>query len=503
MSESPSTFGHIIKGQEVLIGEVNERRNPANHDEVVAKYHDGTPEILQQAVASAREAFESWSQIPRSDRGRIIGRAAAILATPEWKEQFATAMIDEIGKTTAGARGEVLKTQKILAHMAGLGTHTPDQVIHPDQPGVDMHTKTKPVGVAALITPFNFPAAVPAWKIVPALIAGCTVVVKPSPAAPMTSALLMELFKEAGVPDGVINLVRGGPQIARLLVEHPDVKSLSFTGSTEAGKNLYRLAANREPPLDPRHMTFEMGGQNALVVLENSDIERAVDAAVNGGFFGEGQRCTATSRLVLEEDIYDEFIGDLRRRIKSLKIGPGRNPENEVGPLISEEALKAVIAAVESSVYNGMNLVCGGERLADGDLVRGHFMQPTLLEGDPEHHGHLALREEIFGPVMGVCSVKNLDEAIAVVNGVRHQHAASIFTNDLRAAHEFAERAEVGMVHINNSTIGGDAQAPFGGLGGATSLGQREMGLRCMDIFLADTTVDINWRGAALGRGAR
>lgn len=503
MPESPQTFGHIINGQEILEGELQERRNPADHDEIVAQYYDGKQDILNQAVTSARKAFEKWSEVPRADRGRIIGRAAALLGTAEWQDRLAHAMIDEIGKTMAGARGEAVKTRKILEHMAGLGTHTPDQVIHADQPGVHMYTSTRPVGVAGLITPFNFPAAVPAWKLAAALVAGCTAVIKPSPAAPVTSALLMQLFKEAGVPDGVINLVRGGPQIARLLVENPDVKALSFTGSTQAGKSLYRLAANREPPLDPRHMTFEMGGQNALVVLENSDIERAVDAAVNGGFFGEGQRCTATSRLVLEKDIYEEFMGSLRRRTAALKIGPGRDPANEVGPLVSEEALQTVIDAVRHSVENDMDLVCGGDRLADGDLVKGHFMRPAVLGGDPEDPGHLALREEIFGPVMGVCGVKNLDEAIEVVNGVRHQHAASIFTDDLRTAHEFAERAKVGMVHVNNPTIGGDAQAPFGGLGGDTSLGQREMGLRCMNIFLADQTVDINWSGASLGRGAR
>lgn len=514
MSEHLAVLGHFINGQGVFKGRTLERRNPADMTEVVVGYHDGTSSILNNAIDSARDAFPGWAALTRRDRAEVISRAAANLDTTEWRGQFIDAMIAEIGKTTAGAIGEVEKTRRVLNHMAGLGTHTPDKKPHPDQQNVLMYTQTEPVGVAGIVTPFNFPLAVPAWKIAPALIAGCTVVVKPSPAAPITSSLLTQLLakamretpavQKAGVGPGVINLVHGGPEIVRQLVEHPDISAVSFTGSTQAGKSILRWAINREPPLDPRHFVAEMGGQNALVVLRDGNIDEAVKAAINGAFFGEGQRCTATSRFVVDEPVYDKFMEKLLARTEKLKVGPGSNPENEIGPLVSEQALLKVINQISQCVLKGMELVCGGHCLTEHGLDRGNFIQPTILKGDPFNEEHIALREEIFGPVAGVCTVDGLDKALKVVNEtVSHRHAASVFTRDLDSAFTFAKEARVGMVHVNNPTLGGDAQAPFGGLGGDTSFGPREMGTDCMLPFTVDKTVDINYGGTSLGRGAR
>lgn len=362
-------FGHQIGDKEIYEGEIAERQNPADEREVVSKYHVGTKSTMNRAVESAGKAFPAWSQTTRRDRAEAIAHAATLLDTPEWTEKLASAMVDEIGKTMAGARAEVGKTVRILRHMAGLGTHTPDDVIHADQKGVHMYTSTKPVGIAGIVTPFNFPAAVPAWKIAPALIAGCTVVLKPSPAAPRTSALLVDLFreginrvtalKEGGIGPGVLNMVHGGVDTVEALVQHSDVKAVSATTSTEAGKNILRMAMNREPPLDPRHFVAEMGGQNALVLLRDGNVNQAVEAAIIGAFMGEGQRCTATSRLVIEEGVKDEFTEKLLERMRGIKVGPGKNPASKMGPVVSKQALKAILHAVKTSWENGMKLLHG------------------------------------------------------------------------------------------------------------------------------------------------
>lgn len=503
MAQRTDILYPIVNGKKVRRGEIVERRNPADTREVVARYRDGTPDVVDRAVEAARNAFPAWSKLPRPARGRMVLKAAALLDTPKWQARFLDAMIDEIGKTTGGAVGEVMKTIKILEYMGGLGTHTYDDVVYADQLGVHMYTKKRPVGVAAVVGPFNFPAAVPNWKLAPALVAGCTTVFKPSPAAPRTSMLIMDLFRAVGVPPGVINLVHGGPDIVRRLIEHPDVQAVSFTGSTEAGTNVSNWAVNRPGrKIDHRHITCEEGGQNALVVLKDANLDEAADAAVMGGLT-DGQRCTATSRLVVEDEVYDDYIERVLARTRGLTIGPGRNPANKVGPLVSGQALESVLRAIETSKANGMRLLYGGEQISDGDLQHGYFVQPTLLEGDPDNEKHLALRDEIFGHVVGTCRVANLAEAIRVTNLVSHRHAASIYTDSVSAMHEFEEGVLAGMVHFRNPTVGGDPQAAFGGMGGDTSRGNREMGPDCMNTYLWDQTFDERRGGTVLAAGAR
>ncbi len=509
MPEPTQTLGHVIDGKDVFDGAISERRDPADNRIVVARFHDSTPEVMNQAISAAERAFPAWAELTRRDRGEVIFHMASLLNTAEWRARLQGAMVDEIGKTGLGAALEVEKTVRILRYMAGLAGHAVDMAVHPDQPNASMYTRSQPVGPAAAITPFNFPAAVPAWKIAPALVAGCPVIFKPSPAAPITSRLMVRLFEEAvamlpealrkRIPLGVLNLVHGGPDRVRQLVEDSRVQAVSFTGGTAAGQAIYRWSANRPEPLDPLHFTAEMGGQNALVVDVSADLEQAASAAVAGAFGGGGQRCTATSRWVALDPVYDAFMELALAKTRAFKVGPGKDPSSQMEPLVSEAARDNFLAAVAESVRNGMKLLSGGERLQEGVLAHGYFVSPAVLEGDPNNPRHKALRDETFGPVVGACRVQSLEEAIRVVNGVRHQHAASIYTEDLGNAHRFIRGARVGIVHVKNPTTGGDAQIGFGGLGGDTSLGGREMGPDSMKIFLVEKTVDINPGSGVVG----
>lgn len=514
MPESLQPIGHHIDGRDVFEGDVLDRRNPADNDEVVARFHDGTPAVMNAAIDAAGRAFEKWADVTPSLRGKVLSQAACLLDTPAWREKFIRAMVAEIGKTAVGANGEVTKTVNILQYMGGLPTHTRNDVINGDQPKVHMYTTSEPVGVAGLVTPFNFPLAVTVWKLAAALAAGCTTVIKPSPFAPMTSALIVELFqeaiaqvaplKDANIGPGVINVVHGGPDIVSALIRNQLIRAISFTGSTTAGKSILRQAMTREPmPLDPAHFLAEMGGHNAILVLADADLGMAVSAAVTGVAIGEGQRCTATKRILVDEGVADNFLELFLAQLGELKVGPGNDPANDIGPLVSPEALDNVLAAIDASRKCGMELLLGGQKLTDGPLVRGNFMSPTILKGRHNCGSHLALRQEIFGPVAGFSTVHDLDEGIEAVNDNTHRHVAVVFTESLRKGKEFLRRAKAGMRHWNNSSLGGDAQAPFGGAGGDTSFGPQEMGPRAMEVFQKHATVGEHYGNKVLGGRAR
>lgn len=487
----------------MLEGNVLDRHNPADYDDVVAQFHDGTPAIMDAAVDSANRAFEKWADTTPSVRGDVLFEAAELLRTPEWRARFVAAMVREIGKTTAGANGEVTKTFNILRYIGGLPKHSRGEVYNADQPKVHMYSGSEPVGVAGLVGPFNFPLAVAVWKAAAALAAGCTVVLKPSPHAPMTSALIAELFEKAGIGPGVINVVHGGPEVVSALVRNKLVQAISFTGSTKVGNDIVLQAITRTPKIDTQNIVCEMGGDNAILVLADADLKMAASAAVTSSCIGEGQRCTATKRILVDEDVAKEFLELYLEEVRGLQIGPGADPKNDVGPLVTPAALDDVMHAVEESVANGMHPLIGGQRLTDGSFERGNFMAPTLLKGDPRNAGHRALREEIFGPVAGFAEIHGFEEGLAAVNDNDHRHVAGIFTRDLLLAHEFLRRAKAGMRHVNNSTLGGDVQAPFGGMGGATSFGIQEMGPRAMEPFLRHYTAGLNYGDKVLGGRAR
>lgn len=509
------TYGHHIGGEVVDGGvDVLDHTNPADNRERVAKSYVGHPDQMNQAVDAAGRAFEGWAETTAYLRGAVLFEAANLLREPRYRVAFITAMVSEIGKTIGGASGEVAKTFKILQYMAGLPTHTRNEVFHGDQPGVDMYGRSEPVGVAGLVTPFNFPLAVTVWKVAAALAAGCTAVIKPSPYAPMTSTLIMQLFNEAMArvesgnnvkfPKGVINMVLGGPDVVSALVQNQLTKALSFTGSTPVGKSLLRQAMTREgEPMDPRHFVAEMGGHNPILVLADANLDMAASAATAGFAVGEGQRCTATKRILVDVDVADEFLDRFLAEVRELIVGPGRNPETDVGPLISRHSLGSVLGDVTHSTQHGMDVLAGGRWLTSGSHEWGNFMEPTVLKGDYANPDHLPLRREIFGPVAGVGFVQGFEEGLAAVNDSTHAHVASVFTQDPDVAAAFVRRAKAGMVHVNNTTLGGDAQAPFGGLGGDTSLGLQEMGPHAMDPFLKHKTVGWNHSGKVLGGRAR
>lgn len=510
MSEQIQPIGHHIDGHDVFEGDIVDRQNPANNDEVVARFHDGTPQIMDAAIDAAGRAFERWADVTPSLRGKVLSNAAVLLNTPQWRKRFVDAMVAEIGKTAGGADGEVTKTVNILEYMGGLPKHTRGDVINADQPSVHMYTVSEPVGVAGLVTPFNFPLAVAVWKMAAALAAGCTTVIKPSPFAPMTSALIVELFKEAmaqvkplkdaNIGPGVINVVHGGPDIVSALIRNQLIQAISFTGSTPAGKDIMRQAFTREgQPLDPAHFLAEMGGHNAILVLADANLKMAVSAAVGGMAIGEGQRCTATKRILVDEAVADEFLEMFLDQLGTLKVGPGSDPTSDVGPLVSPDSLARVLAAIDLSQKNGMELLFGGQRLTDGALARGNFMAPTVLKGDPRNPEHVALRREIFGPVAGFGVVHGLDEGIEAVSDSTHRHVAGIFTESYRAGKRFLKKVRTGMRHWNNTTLGGDVQGPFGGAGGDTSFGPQEMGRRAMEIFQRRATIGEHYGDKVLG----
>lgn len=518
MPETP-TFGHVIDGAELLQGELKERRNPADRREVTAQYYDGTPEIMWDALSSARDMAGPWAEVTRPIRGMVPFQAAALLQQPEWTDGFADDMVKDVGKTVEGARAEVAKTVRTLVHMAGFGTHGLDATAHAVQSKVHMPVVTKPVGVAGAITAFNFPLWLAAVKVTPALVAGCPVVLKPSPAAPRTSARFVALMhaalaevkrrtpalKNSKIGPGVLNLVQGGEDTVRALVEDQIMQALTFTGSYLVGKDLLRRAINREPPLDPKHMTFEMGGLAPVIVLPDANLQAAAKAVIDGAFGGEGQRCTATKRLIIVDGVSDDFLENVVQKTAALQVGPGVDSKTQLGPLVSEQARIDVLRAIEDSVRAGMECVYGGKPPAGADFEHGYYVEPTILKGDPANRDQRVFHEETFGPVLAVARAKNLDEAIAIANSAEadHRHAASIFTSNLHAAFQFLAEVEAGMKKVNNPTLGGDESAAFGGSGGTTSFGEREMGPDALRIFLKGETHDISWGGGSLDARAR
>jgi aldehyde dehydrogenase (NAD+) len=351
-----------------------------------------------------------------------------------------------------------------------------------------IYTVRQPVGVVGLITPWNFPVAIPVWKMAPALVAGNTVVFKPAELTPLCAVKLIEIFQEAGIPAGVLNLVLGsGSTVGRTVVNHPQVDAISFTGSNEVGNGIYEQASRRGI-----RVQCEMGGKNPIVVMEDADIDLAIEGVIQGGFGSTGQRCTAASRAIVHESIAEQFLQGLMNRIRKIRIGEGINLETDMGPLVDEHQMNRVLEYIETGKQEGAQLVYGGRRLDDPPYDKGLFVKPTLF--DRVQPSMRIAREEIFGPVVSVLRVKSFDEAVEVANAVPFGLSASIYTQDITKAMRFVEVAEVGKVHINSSTIGGEAQAPFGGTK-ATGIGPREQGLEAFEFYTEIKTVYVDYTG--------
>jgi aldehyde dehydrogenase (NAD+) len=480
-------YRHFIDGQWVdsSDGATFERRNPAT-GEPIGAFARGGPAEVAAAVAAARAAFDRWRLTPAPHRGEILFRAAELLV--QRKEALAREMTQEMGKVVAETRGDVQEAIDMTYYMAGEGRRMWGQTTPSELPSKWNMSQRRPIGVVGLITPWNFPMAIPSWKLMPALIAGNTVVFKPATYTPLLAIRLVEILQEAGLPAGVVNLVLGdGPSVGDAIVAHPDVPLISFTGSTEVGQAVAVECARRG-----KRVALEMGGKNAIVVLDDANVELAVEGAVWSAFGTSGQRCTAASRLIVHEAVKQEFVDRLVARTSTLRTGNGLEAGVDVGPLVSQAQLDRVHRYIEIGQGEGARLAVGGEIDRDGERERGVFHQPTIfVDVRPEMR---VAQEEIFGPITSVIGVSSPAEAVRVVNGVAYGLSASVYTQNISRAFEYIRDIHTGILYVNAGTIGAEIQLPFGGTK-ATGNGHREAGQAALDTYTEWQSIYIDYSG--------
>jgi aldehyde dehydrogenase (NAD+) len=461
--------------------------NPANFREILCRSPLSAAREARAAVDAARQAFPSWSHTPAPVRGKILFRAMDLMKAR--LDDLASTLTREEGKTIADSRGEVQRAINILEFTAGEGRRLGGATIPSELPNNFIYTLRQPIGVVALITPWNFPVAIPVWKIAPALVAGNTVVFKPAELTPLCAVRIAEIFQEAGLPSGVLNVVLGsGNVVGEELVNHPDVRAISFTGSNAVGFNIYEKGSRRGI-----RVQCEMGGKNPVVILDDADLILATEGVVQGGFGSTGQRCTASSRVVVQEKIADKFLEMLTARMGRIRVGDGLDPQTNMGPLVDETQLQTVMRYFEIGESEGAKLISGGKRLTSSQYEHGYFIEPTLFD-------HVApkmriAQEEIFGPVVSMIRAKTFEECVELANSVEFGLSASLYSSDINRCLKFVELAEVGKVHINSPTIGGEAQAPFGGTK-ATGIGPREMGTEVFEFYTETKTVYMDFTGS-------
>lgn len=455
--------------------------NPADPSDVIAEFPSATAADAVRAIEAAKAAQRAWRQTPGPERGRVMWRAAEIARRRA--EEIAQIMTREEGKIIREARGEVTRGIAVLEYYAGAGFRIGGRTIPAEARDTFTYTIRQPLGVVGLITPWNFPWAIPVWKSAPALVAGNAVVLKPAELTPGTATILAEIYEEAGVPPGIFNLVVGpGSEVGNAIVDHPDVRAVSFTGSNSVGMALYTQAARRGAKV-----TCEMGGKNAVIVLPDANIEKAAAAISAGAFASTGQRCTATSRVVAHPSIKDALIEQVDALAAKMRIGPGSDETSDLGPAVDEKQLRTNIDYIGVARNEGARLVRGGRRPA---TLPGYFVEPTIF--DNVRPDMRIFREEVFGPVLAVSTADSLEEALEFANGVEYGLSASIFTQDIDTVMRFVEDVEVGMVHINEATVGGEAQLPFGG-SKSTGVGEREMSEEGLHFFTDLKTVFVNY----------
>ena len=482
------TFRSFIDGEwfESASGRTAPNVNPANTNDIIGTVELASREEARRAVEAAFDAFRDWKRTPAPARGRIIAKAARLME--ERKEELAAAITREEGKTLPEARGELTRAINVVEFCAGESRRMVGETIPSELPANFAYTIKEPHGVVAVITPWNFPVAIPAWKIAPALVAGNTVVFKPATLTPKTAVMLTELFNEAGLPPGVLNLVLGsGSEAGDEILNHPAVKAVSFTGSTETGLKIYAQVAPRGVKVQA-----EMGGKNPVVVLEDCDMALAVESTAQGAFGSTGQRCTATSRAIVIDRVADEFVEKIVERAKSFRLGPGDDANTDIGPSVDESQFKTVLKYIDIGREDGAELLCGGKRAEGEGLENGWFVEPTVFDRvTPDMR---IAREEIFGPVLSVLRVKDYEEAMAVANDSEYGLSSSVFTNDVNSMYRFIEDIETGMTHVNSPTTGGEAHIPFGGIKN-TGLGAREQGSTSLDFYTELKVVYIDHTG--------
>ncbi len=483
---APRVFKNYINGEwvESAGGRAFEDRNPANNDEVIGIFPDSTDVDVAAAVEAARRAFASWRLVPAPKRAEILFRAAEIIR--ERKEDLAREMTREMGKVLDETRGDVQEALDMTYYMAGEGRRLWGQTTPSELRNKFAMSVRQPLGVCALITPWNFPMAIPSWKIMPALVCGNTVVIKPAEDTPLSTYNLVQILNEAGLPAGVVNVVNGqGPNAGAPLVKHPGISAISFTGSTEVGRSVAEASA---VSFKPCHL--EMGGKNILIVLEDANLELAVEGAVWGGFGTTGQRCTAASRVAVHKNIYKQFLERFVARVNSLKVGDGLDPGTQMGPLINETQLQTVMNYVSIGKQEGARLAAGGHRLSEGAFARGWFHEPTIFaDCDPKMR---IAQEEIFGPVVAVIPTEGFEDALQIANNVSYGLSASIYTRDVNKGFTAMRDLDTGIVYMNAPTIGAEIHLPFGGTK-QTGNGHREAGTAALDFYSEWKTLYVDY----------
>ncbi|MGH7197474.1 MAG: aldehyde dehydrogenase family protein [Candidatus Omnitrophota bacterium] len=479
---------NLINGEWVAskTGKVFRDVNPSDRRDVIGLAQRSGPADIEWAVRAAREALPAWMAMPAPKRAMILFKSAQILE--ERKEELSLLMIREMGKTLKETRGDVQEAIDTAYFFAGEGRRLYGHTVPSELKNKMCLTVRRPIGVCGLITPWNFPLAIPSWKVYPALICGNTVVLKPAEDTPILALLFGEILMEAGLPKGVCNVVTGfGEEAGAALVKHRDVSMISFTGSSKVGS---LIAASCGKNL--KRVSLEMGGKNPQIVLEDADLPLAVDAALWGAFATSGQRCTATSRVIVHQKVYDRFLRLFLERVKKVKVGPASDPSTEVGPIINPKQLRQIHRHVQRARREGAKLVCGGKIDAEGDKKNGSFYRPTVFTNvSPKMK---IAQEEVFGPVVAFIKVKDYEEAVRVVNDSFYGLSSSVFTRDVSRAIKSVEGIQSGITYINASTIGAEAHLPFGGVK-RSGHGQREAGVTALDIFSEWKTIYIDYSG--------
>jgi alpha-ketoglutaric semialdehyde dehydrogenase len=481
-------FGNFIDGQWVdsISGETFESRNPADRTEVLGTFARAAAADVDRAVQAAVKAYPEWMQTPAPTRADYVLRVALLLE--ERKEELSKIMTREMGKTVKESRADVQEGIDFAHYMAGEGRRATGESIPAELPNKVYMTVRHPIGVVGLITPWNFPIAIPLWKIAPAIVSGCTAVFKPAEDTPLCASLLVDMFREVGLPPGVLNLVNGfGEDAGAPLVDHPDVRGISFTGSLDVGR-----AINERCARSMKRCSLELGSKNALIVMPDAELDLAVEASAWGAFATSGQRCTATSRLIVHDEVRSEFTERLLDRVGGMKVGNGLDPDVELAPVINEQQKDRVLEYISVGQQEGAKVLTGGDELTGTDYENGYFLAPTVFDNmTPEMR---IAKEEIFGPVTGIMKVDSVEEAITVANGTNYGLSCAIYTHNITNVFKAVQQLEFGVVYVNAPTIGAEIQVPFGGMKN-TGNGHREAGPQAMDEFTEWKTVGIDFSG--------
>lgn len=483
---STKIYKNFIDGEwvEASTGETFENRNPADTRDIVGIFQKSGKADVENAIEAAKRAFTKWRLVPAPKRAEIVFRAAEILI--EHKEEFSRDMTREMGKVLKETRGDVQEAIDTAYYMAGEGRRLFGPTTPSELPNKFAMAIRQPLGVCAMITPWNFPMAIPSWKLLPALVCGNTCVIKPAQDTPLSTFNLVRILVEAGVPRGVVNIVTGfGSAVGGPMTEHSDVRAVSLTGSTEVGKIVGTTAAKSF-----KHCSLELGGKNPMIVLDDANLDLAIDGGLWGAFGTTGQRCTATSRIIVQKGVYGEFIERYVERAKKLRVGNGLDETIDMGPAINEGQLKTDLNYVSIGKSEGAKLACGGNRLEKGDYQYGWFMEPTVFtDVDPKMR---IAQEEIFGPVVSIIPCDNLEHAIDIANNIEYGLSSSLYTKDVNKAFVAMRDLYAGITYINAPTIGAEVHLPFGGVK-ATGNGHREGGLGAIDFYTEWKSVYVDY----------